>query len=166
MDYGTGPMREAPDAVTCERYQGRPATRPAYVTERLARIDRKARKSTVRHHVAQQGKRKVGWGRGAPRQLERGTAKGRTAKDWASRPARDLRVIAVQAKPPRNASDRPPGTRLVDKLTRGTPDPGARQGTAPRVLRHTRSQGAGQPRTRGASNGILYARTSYRRVTG
>src|SRR5215212_9763660 len=38
------------------------------------------------------------------------------------------------------------------------------QGTAPPVLHNTRSRGARQPRTRGASNGILYARTSCRRV--
>jgi hypothetical protein len=43
-------------------------------------------------------------------------------------------------------------------------DSTSRPRTAPRPLRHACPQCAGQPRTRGASNGILYVRTSCGRT--
>jgi site-specific DNA recombinase len=49
----------------------------------------------------------------------------------------------------------PTGACTVGKLARAPPGTRTRQGTAPPVLHNTGSRGAGQPRTRGASNGIL-----------
>jgi hypothetical protein len=49
----------------------------------------------------------------------------------------------------------PTGACTVGKLARAPPGTRTRQGTAPPVLHNTGSRGAGQPRSREASNGIL-----------